>query len=117
MIPAWLHWLDNLPEFWGVVGGLAATRLKQQEAENRPAVTRPRTNDLKYQAQYFWNPLFGVLLTHLYVKSGSSLTALTAFITGGSAPIIVKQLLAALPQHLPGTKDIVKVRGRAGKAE
>jgi hypothetical protein len=113
MIPEWIHSIDNSAEFWGLVGGFAATLLKQLETQKHP-FTAPSTTETVYKLQYVWNPLLGFLLTHLYVKSGSSLTLLTAFITGGSAPIILKQLLAStVPQHLPGTKDTEKPpRGR-----
>ena len=109
MTTDWLRWLDNLPELWGLVGGLASTILKQIEAKNLPKIDRVDTTKFDYKAQYFWNAILGLVLTHLYVKSGSPLNPLTAFITGGAAPILVKQLLAsAVPQHLPGTKDVPK---------
>jgi hypothetical protein len=107
MIPEWLRWLDNSPEFWGAVGGLAITLLKQLEISRRPKIERPEFG-VAERLQYIWNGFLGLLFTHLYEASGSSLTPLTAFITGGGAPIILKQLIAvSVPQHLPGKKEPV----------
>jgi len=49
-----------------------------------------------------WNIFLGSLLVHIYIVSGSTLSVLSATITGGSAPLILKNLLSALPHQLPG---------------
>jgi hypothetical protein len=47
----------------------------------------------------------GWLLVYLYVNIGSKLNILSATITGGSAPLILRNLFAAAPHQLPGTKE------------
>ena len=94
--------VDQSPTFWGCAGGLVATYLKYRERDYRPYNERPSSNPV---GEYFANAVLGGFLTHLYAVSGSVLTPLTACVSGGSAPILLKQVLNATPQHPPGSRE------------
>jgi hypothetical protein len=98
--------IDQSPAFWGCIGGVSAAWLNYQEIGNLPLPARPDTSEFRYRVKWFGNAILGSMLAHLYAISGSPLNGLAAFITGASAPLLLKQMIsAAVPQHVPGSRE------------
>jgi hypothetical protein len=108
MIDSILQWLRS-PEFlvslWGALGGFVASEFKRREAKLLPPTTQIHLSRGERISDHIWNIALGWLLVYLYVNTGSKLNILSATITGGSAPLILKNLLAAAPHQLPGTTE------------
>jgi hypothetical protein len=101
----WLTSADTLVSMWGAIGGFVASEFKRREAKLLPPTTRINLTVAERISDLIWNMALGWLLVYLYVNTGSHLNILSATITGGSAPLILKNLFAAAPHHLPGTKE------------
>ena len=110
MIDSIWQWLtspgpDALVSMWGAVGGFVASEFKRREAKLLPPITRVELSTWERISDLIWNMALGWLLVYLYVNTGSKLNIFSATITGGSAPLILKNLFAAAPHQLPGTKE------------
>jgi hypothetical protein len=101
----WLTSADTLVSMWGAIGGFVASEFKRREAKLLPPTTRVNLSVTERISDHIWNMALGWLLVYLYVNTGSKLNILSATITGGSAPLILKNLFAAAPHQLPGTKE------------
>jgi len=101
----WWQVLDTYVSIWGGVGGFVASEIKRRESKLLPPTTRIMLSFWEQLSEYVWNIILGVLLVHLYSATGSTLNILTATITGGSAPLILRSLFNATPHQLPGKTE------------
>jgi hypothetical protein len=104
-IVQWLISDDVIVSMWGALGGFVASEFKRREAKLQPPTIQINLSGWERISDHVWNVFLGWLLVFLYVKTGSKLNILSATITGGSAPLILKNLFAAAPHRLPGTKE------------
>ena len=102
---SWWQSLDSNVSLWGAVGGFVASEIKRREAKLLPPAVRASLTFFDYVSDYAWNVFLGWLLVHLYSATGSTLNILSATITGGSAPLIIKSLFNAAPHQLPGRTE------------
>ena len=86
---------------WGGLGGLMLSVVDLVEDLNRPARQR-RSGDPTYWVGFVFRPATGVLLVLLYLRSDSTLNALSAFGTGLTAPSTLQVL--AKRAYTPSTR-------------
>src|SRR5580658_1473889 len=111
MISSWwdtYQWIDSYVSIWGGVGGFVASEIKRREAKLQPPTVRSNPSKWEKFSDCIWNILLGMLLVHLYDATGSKLNLLTATITGGSAPLIWRNLFTATSHQLPGRTEPAK---------
>jgi hypothetical protein len=99
------EWIDRSVTLWGGVGGFVASEIKRRETRTLPLTSQTEPSRWERLSECIWNVFLGSLLVHIYIVSGSTLSVLSATITGGSAPLILKNLLSALPHQLPGRTE------------
>jgi hypothetical protein len=108
MISSWwdsYRWIDSYVSLWGGIGGFVASEIKRREAKLQPPTIQVKPSKWEKLSDLAWNVFLGVLLVHLYSATGSTLNVLTATITGGSAPLIWRNLFTATSHQLPGRTE------------
>lgn len=80
-------------------GGLAINIIRLFERENTPPGSKNPINKV-YIAQFIILPIIGSCLALMYLWDQTPLTALLAVQVGASAPLIIKQFAAAIPNRV-----------------
>lgn len=80
------------------IGGVIANLIRLFDLLDVPIEERPiRFRDPLYLAQFILMPMVGSFLVYIYCQSGSNLNSLASFHIGLSAPLMVKQMMIAVP--------------------
>lgn len=90
-----------LPFIFAYFGGISINMLILAELRNIKRSERPETfSDPIYTFWFFGIPVLGGILAIAYQMSNFNLTPLLAINVGASAPLVLKALVAAIPQSI-----------------